>query len=188
MAHSGFGTLKLLHKLPHFTSWKSTLPSVIVLDTKSSSCKKNKKTSQCNIFTVSDGYFARFTCTWAALYHSLMLLLLWWKVVKRSNWPLTSLDCGLQKSLNLSQIVSRFISPLDNPQDTYWSIPNLPDQGITFLLFWHSGRAASSHSKIFLHLSFHLRNLWYSASLTIQSILDPLCKAYTCWCRLVGAY
>ena len=48
MMHSGLGTLK------HFASWKtllagnffrSTLPSVIVLDTKSSSCKKNEKMS-----------------------------------------------------------------------------------------------------------------------------------------------
>ena len=55
MTHSGFGTLKLLHKLPHSTSRKlnkSMLPSVIVPDTKSSSCKKNQKISQCNIFAL----------------------------------------------------------------------------------------------------------------------------------------
>ena len=46
---------------------------LFILDTKSSSCKKNQKISRCNIFTVSGGYFARFTCVWTALYHSSML-------------------------------------------------------------------------------------------------------------------
>ena len=53
----------------------STLPSVILLDTKSSSHKKNQKISWCNIFAVLVGYFVRLMCTWTALYHSPMLLL-----------------------------------------------------------------------------------------------------------------
>ena len=51
---------------------RSTLPSVMVLDMKSSSCKKNLKMSQCHIFAVSGGYFVRLTCACTALYHSLM--------------------------------------------------------------------------------------------------------------------
>ena len=38
----------------------STLPSVIVLDTKLSSHQKNQKMSQCNFFTFSGGYLVRF--------------------------------------------------------------------------------------------------------------------------------
>ena len=123
----------------------------------------------------------RFTCACTALYHSSMLLFPWQKLVNRSSQAHTLLDCGLQKFSNLSQIVSRFISSLDSTQDTYWSIPKSPDHVITFLHFWHLGRAVrhlgravSSHSKIFSHLSFHLRNLWYNALLTVQSISGPL--------------
>ena len=65
------------------------------------------------------------------------------------------------------------MSSLDSPQDTYWPIPKLTDHMITFLHCCHLWRAVSSHSKIFSHLSFHLRNLWYNASLTVQSIFGP---------------
>ena len=154
---------------------RSTLPSVIVLDTKSSAHKKNQKMSQCNIFTVSGGYFVRFTwpvqhCTICR--HSYFLDENW---SKDQTW-LAPHWIAVYKNLQTSpsQIVSRFILFLDNPQDTYWSIPKLLDQVITFLHFWHSGRVASSHSQIISHLSFHLRNLWYNASFTIQSIFGPL--------------
>ena len=53
---------------------RSPLPSIMVLDMKSSTCRKNQKMSQCSIFVVSRGYFARFTCACTALYHLLSLL------------------------------------------------------------------------------------------------------------------
>ena len=47
------------------------------------------------------------------------------------------------------------------------------DQAIILLHCCLSGNAASSHSSIFLHLRCHFRNVWYSPSLTVQSILGP---------------
>ena len=95
---------------------RSTLPSVMILDTKSSSHRKNQSMLQCNIFAVSGRYFSKFTCACTALYHSLTLLFPWWKLVNISNQACTSLDCSLQKSSNLSHIVSRFMSSLDSPR------------------------------------------------------------------------
>ena len=58
-----------------------------------------------------------------------------------------SLVCGLQNSSYFPQNVSRLRSSLDKPQDTYWSMPKSPVlSNHAFLHFWHSGRAASSHS------------------------------------------
>ena len=48
-----------------------------------------------------------------------------------------------------------------------------PDQAITFLHCWHSGNAASSHSRIFLQFRCHFKNLWYSPTLIARSILGP---------------
>ena len=41
---------------------------------------------------------------------------------------------------------------------------------MTFLHFMESGNMTSSQSNMFSHFSFHLRNLWYKLSLTVQSI------------------
>ena len=49
------------------------LPSLMVLDTKSSSFRKNQNMSLCSILAVSGGYLAKFTCACMALYHSSML-------------------------------------------------------------------------------------------------------------------
>ena len=129
--------------------------------------------SLCKILAVSRGYFARLIWAWTALHHSSMLLFPWQKLVNKSKWALTSLAWGLQNSSKCSQIVSKLRSSLGRFQDTYWSIPKSPIQATTFLHFWHSGSAASSHSIIFLHLSLHLRNLWYKPSLTVQSMWGP---------------
>ena len=115
------------------------------------------------------GYLAKLTWACTALYHLSTLLLPCLKLVKRSNLACTLFDCGLQKSSNLSQI----ISSVSLIHYTYWSMPKSPDQAITFLHCCLSGNAASSHSTIFSHLRFHFRNLWYSPSLTVQSILGP---------------
>ena len=125
------------------------------------------------IFAVSGGYLARLTCTCTVLYHSSTLLLPCLKLVRRSNLACTSFDWGLQNSSNLSQIISSVSRSVGRPQETYWSIPKSPDQVITFLHFCLSGNAASLHSRMFSHLGYHFRNLWYSPSLTVQSILGP---------------
>ena len=45
---------------------------------------------------------------------------------------------------------------------------------LLFLHFLDSDNIANSHCKMFLHLIFHLMNLLYKVSLTVQSILGPL--------------
>ena len=55
------------------------------------------------------------------------------------------------------------IDPLQNVHSTI----------MTFMHFLDSGNMASSQSRIFSHFSFHLRNLWYKLSFTVQSILGP---------------
>ena len=76
---------------------KSTLHSLMVLDTKSSSFKKNQNISLCKILAVYGGYLARDTCAYTALYQSSTDLLPGHKLVSRSNLALTSFSCGLQK-------------------------------------------------------------------------------------------
>ena len=69
------------------------------------------------------------------------------------------LPWDLLNSSKHSQIVSKLRSSLGRLQDTYWSMPKSPLQATTFLHFWHSGSAASSHSSMFLHLSLPFENL-----------------------------
>ena len=135
------------------------LPSLMVLDTKSSCHRKNQNMSLCSILTVSRGYLAKFTCACMALYHSSMLWFPWQKLISRLNLALTSFDCSLQYSSYFPYMTSKVSSLEGRFQDTYWSMPQLPLQAMTFLHCWHSGSAASLHSRIFLHLRHHLRNL-----------------------------
>ena len=166
---------------------KSTLPSIMVLDTKPSSHEKNQKISQCNIFAVSGGYFVRLICAWTALYHLLILLLPWKKLVKRLNWAWTSFDCSLQKSLNLSQIVSRFISSSDNPHETYWSLPKLPDQAITFYIAGIQGEM-QAHILGYSHIWASIWEIYGGVHHLLSSpFLDPLYMAYMSLDKLVGA-
>ena len=152
---------------------RSILLSLMVLDTNSSSFRRNQKRSLCKIFAVSCGYLERHTWAYTTLYHSSTNLLPWWKLASRSNLAYTSLVWGLQKSSYLDQIVSKLSSAVGKHQETYWIIPKSTLHAITFLHFFDSGSIASSQSKMFLHLSFHFKNLWYKPSLTVQSILGP---------------
>ena len=95
------------------------------------------------------------------------------KLVSRSNLALISLVCGLQKSSNLAHRTSKLRSSGSKHHDTYWSIPKSPLNAMNFLHFLESGNMASSQSNVFSHLSFHLRNLWYKLSFTVQSIFGP---------------
>ena len=88
---------------------KSTLPSFMIFETKSSSHQKNQNISLCKILAVSGGYFMRLTCACTLLYHSSKLLDPWKKLVNKSNLACTSLDWGLQNSSNCVQIVSNLI-------------------------------------------------------------------------------
>ena len=152
---------------------RSTLPSLMVLETNSSSLRKNQKMSLCRIFAVSGGYFARLNWACTALYHSFTLLLPCLKLVSRSNLACTSLYWGLQNSSNLLQIVSSITWSVGKPQDTYWSMSKSPDQAMTFLHCCLSGNAASLNSRMFSHFRCHCKNLWYKPLLTVQSILEP---------------
>ena len=129
--------------------------------------------SLCKILAVSEGYFAKLTWACTILYHSSTLLLPCPKLVSRSKWTLTSFDCGFQNSSNVPQIVSKLSSYADKHHDTYWSMPKSPLLAILFLHWYCSGKAASLHSRIFLHFKCHFKNLYYSPSLTVQSILGP---------------
>ena len=156
-------TLELLYFL---ASWhtllagnlsKSTLPSFMFFETKSSSCRKNQNISLCKILAVSGGYFMRLTCAYTLLYHSSTLLDPWQKLVNKSNLACTSLDWSLQNSSNWVQIVSNCNSSLVKPQDTYWSMPKSLLQAMTFLHCCGSGSTASSHCSMFLHFNLHIK-------------------------------
>ena len=117
-----------------------------------------------------------FSKTHLSLYsidHSSTDLLPWQRLVSRSNLAYTSLAWGLQNSSYLDQIVSKVTSSAGKHQETYWSIPKSPLHAITFLHFFESWSIASSQSKMFSHFSFHIKNLWYKPSLTVQSIWGP---------------
>ena len=114
---------------------KSMLPSLMILDTNSSSCRKNQKISLCKILVVSGGYLARLTCICTALYHSSTLLLPCLRLVRRSKQAHISFDWGLQNSSNFPQIVSKVNSSDGKLQETYWSMPKSPLQAITVLNF-----------------------------------------------------
>ena len=149
-----------------FASWctwlagnlsKSTLLPLIVLDTNSSSGRKNQKISLCKILAVSGGYIARLSCASKVLYYSSTFLLPCLKLVRRSKWAHTSFDWGLQNSSNFVQIVSKVNSSDGKLHETYWSMPKFPLQAITFLHCCCSGKDASSHSRIFSHFKCHLK-------------------------------
>ena len=76
----------------------------MVLETNSSSFKKNRNISQCKILAVSGGYLARDPCACTALYHSSIDLFPCLMLVSMSNLALTSFVCGLQKSSYLDPI------------------------------------------------------------------------------------
>ena len=107
---------------------KSTLPSLIVLDTNPSPHRKNQKMSLCKILTVSGGYLARLTCAFTALYHSSTFLLPCLKLVRRSKQACTYFDWGLQNSSNFPQNVSKVNSFDGKLHETYWSMPKSPLQ------------------------------------------------------------
>ena len=158
-----------------FASWctllagnlsRSTLPSFMVLETNSSSHRRNQNMSLWKIFAVSGGYFVRLTCACTQLYLSSTLFDPWWKLVNKSNLACTSLDWGLQNSSNQDQIFSNSNSSFVKPHDTYWSIPKSPLQAMTFLHCWGSGRAASSHSSMFSHFKLPFQEV------VVQAIIN----------------
>ena len=78
------------------------------------------------------------------------------KLVSKSTLALTSLDCGLQNSSNLSHMVSKYNSSLGKLQDTYWSIPKSPLQAITFLHFLLFLGGPRAHiQEYFSHFNLH---------------------------------
>ena len=153
---------------------RSILESLIVSETNYSSIRKTK-TCLCVVLAISCGcgYFARLIWACTVLYHSSTLISPCLKFVKWSNHALTSFVWDLQNSSNLFQITSKHKCFWGKHQDTYWSIPKSPVQATTFLHFLVSDNIASSQSSTFLHLIFHLRNLWYKLSSKVQSIFGP---------------
>ena len=165
--------------LPAGNLSRSKLLLLMVFDTNSSSFKKNQKMSWCKMFAVSWGHLARHTWACTALYHSSTNLLLWQKLVSRSNFAHTSFACGLQNSTYLDQIVSRLSTSAFKHQETYWSIPKSPLHVITFLYFFDWGSTVNSQSKMFSHFIFHFKKLWYKPSLITNPSKGLLCMAHT---------
>ena len=152
---------------------KSMLESLMILETNPSSFKKNQKIPLCKILAVSHGFLARDNWACTALYLSSTEWLPSMKLVSMANLALSLLVCGLQKSSNLANMTSKLRSSGSKHHDRYWSIPKSPLHAMTFLHFLESGNMASSQSNMFSHFSFHLRNLCYKISFTVQSIFGP---------------
>ena len=152
------------------------LESLIVLETISSSLRKNQNISLCSIFAVSGGYFARLICAWTALYHSSTLISPCLKLVKRLNLGSLFEACTILQicSIPLPSIfhlgastmahIGRCQNHLTRPQHFY-----------IFLL----QIALPVHNPMFSYLIFHFRNPRYKFSFTVQSILVLLCRVYT---------
>ena len=64
---------------------RSMVPSLIILETNSSSFRKNQQISLCSILAVSGGYLARLICAWTTLYHSSILLVPCLKLFNKSK-------------------------------------------------------------------------------------------------------
>ena len=97
MPGSCLWTLYLLCKLPDLACGKlsrSMLLSLIVLETLFI-FKEEPKDVPMKYLGSFWGYFAKVTLVCTALYHSSTDLFPCWKLVRRSNLALTSLDCGL---------------------------------------------------------------------------------------------
>ena len=95
------------------------------------------------------------------------------KLVSRSNLALILFVCGLQKSSNFGPYdiqakIFRWQAPWHILIHTKISTPHY-----YFLAFLGICNMASSQSNMFSHFSFHLRNLWYKLSFTVQSIFGP---------------
>ena len=110
---------------------RSMFESLMVLETNSSSFRKNHNISLCKILAVSDGCFARTNWAWTALYHSLTYLFPCLKLVSRSNLALNSFVCCLHKSSYFDQITSKLKSSggstmaHTNPYQTFYSTLSL---------------------------------------------------------------
>ena len=164
-------TLRLLCKLPDLGCGKLVQVYVAVINylgDKFFIFKEEPKDVPVKDLGCFWGYLAKATWICTALYHSSTDLFPCWKLLSKSNLALTSFNWGLQNSSNLSQMVS-----VDKLQETYWPMPKSPLHIITFLHCLFSGNMASSHSRMFSHLKYHFRNLWYRPSFTVQSILGP---------------
>ena len=130
---------------------KSILESFIVLETNSSSLRKNQNISLCNILAVSWGYFAKLICDCTALYHLSTEQSPCLKLVSKSNLALISLDCNLQNSSNFCQMTSKHVSSGVRSQDIYWSIPKSTDHATTILHFLAS-ESMATHNPIYSHI------------------------------------
>ena len=100
-------TLTFLSKLTDLTWWELVQIYIAVIygfRHKIFILKKEAKIPLWRILAVSGGYLARATWVWTELYHSSTDLFPCLKLVRRSNWALTSFDWGLQNSLNFLQI------------------------------------------------------------------------------------
>ena len=138
--------------------------------------------SLCRILAISGGYFAKLICTCTALYHSSTKQSPCLKLVSKSNLALISFVYGLQNSSIFCQMTSKHVSSGDKSQDMNWSIPRSPDQATTFLHFHASESRANSQSNIFSHFIFHLMNLLYKLSSTVQFTLGPsMYGPYALW-------
>ena len=154
---------------------RSILLSFMVLDTDSSSLRKNQK------------YLCEESWLWLSLVDTWSeqpgsgqcytihppTCFLAGSLLEDQIGPTLHLNGACRILQTFLQIVSRVTSSVDRLQETYWSMPKSPLQVITFLHFLLSESITSSHSRIFSHFKYHFRHLWCRPSLTVQSILGP---------------
>ena len=140
---------------------KSKLPSLIVLDTNSSSCRKKQKMSLCKILAVSWGYLARLTCACTVLYHLSSLLLPCVKLVRRSKWVHTSFNQGLQNSSNFPQIVMRLTPLMARPRRHICPCQSLYCRQSLSCIFVAQAKLQAHIPKCFHISSANFKNLWY---------------------------
>ena len=147
---------------------KSVLESLMVLETNSSSFKKNQKISRCKILAVSGGYLARDTWACTALYHSSTEWLPSLKLVTRSNLALTSLVCGFAEIFKLGPYdiqakIFRWQAPWHMLSHTNIFTPHY--DCLAFLGIWQHGKV---HSLICFHTSVSTSEI-YGTSYCSQS-------------------
>ena len=154
MPGSHLWTLHLLCKLPDLACGNLVQVYVAIiycLEDKLFTFKEELKDVPMRYLGSIWGYLAKATWVWTAWYHSSTDLFPLWKLVRRSNLALTSLDVGLLNSSNFSHIVSSISSSLDKLQETYWSMSKSLPQAIPscisfFLVAWQAQSQGCSHT------------------------------------------
>ena len=154
--------------------WRSILEWFIVLETTLSSFRKKTEyisvQDTCSFWWVLGKRYLSLNYIVLLIIRSILLSEACQQVKSGSKF----IGVWLVKYSYLEHITSKHKFSSDKHHDTYWSIPKSLLYAMTFWHFFASCNMASLQWRIFSHFSFHLRNLWYKLSVTVQSIFGPL--------------